>query len=398
MRDRLLATGATNELGPGHIVMHFDRSSLDHLQNLLGSIEATITSGCTKTGDSLQQYQPNAQHEPDASNILQVIDEMKTALVTLRAQCDKRHTPPDNPLTQRPEYLEDIVTERSTALLEAQRQILQQEKLASVGRLAAGIAHELNTPIQYVGDNLRALSDYFDDLASLLNNYREFVHAAKSGTPNPESIDKLEAAEQARELDYIIEDVPKAIEQGLEGVQRVSHIVRAMKDFSHVDRGRLSAIDINHTIQSTLTVARNEYKYVADIETDFGELPAVECYANEISQVLLNLLVNAAHAISDTGTHGTITIRTRLIDDQVAITFADTGTGIPKDICQNIFDPFFTTKEVGKGTGQGLYISHQIVADKHKGSLTFETQAGKGTTFFIRIPLRAPKVPQQEEE
>jgi len=283
------------------------------------------------------------------------------------------------------------------ALLEAQRQVLQAEKLASVGRLAAGIAHELNTPIQYIGDNLRALSEFLEDLTALVARYRQFVDLCKSGAVTPEAIAEVAAAEAQHELDYILEDAPRAIEQGLEGVERVAHIVRAMKDFSHADRGRVSAVDINHALESTLTVAWNEYTYVADVETDFGELPPVECCASEMIQVFLNLLVNAAHVIADTGQRGRITIRTRLDGNHVAIAFADTGTGIPEEIRGRIFDPFFTTKPVGKGTGQGLNISHQIVVGKHKGTLTFETQVGKGSTFVVRIPLKAPDSTQEME-
>ncbi|NLX23366.1 MAG: PAS domain S-box protein [Phycisphaerae bacterium] len=288
------------------------------------------------------------------------------------------------------QQLEHLVAKHSERLLAAQRQLLHNEKLASVGQLAAGVAHEINTPIQYVGDNLRALSESFDDLLNIQNKYRELVTLVKTGLPTEETISAIEAAASECDLDFLIEDTPKAIAQGLEGVARVTHIVRAMKDFSHVDRGEVSAVDINHALESTLTVARNEYKYVADIETDFGQLPPVECFASEMNQVFLNVLVNAAQAIAETGRRGTITLRTRHIADQVEVTIHDTGAGIPEAVRAKVFDPFYTTKAVGKGSGQGLNIAHQIVVRRHGGTIDFDTETGTGTTFVIRIPVRMP--------
>lgn len=304
----------------------------------------------------------------------------------------------DRELNAYREHLETLVDDRSRDLLQAHSQIMQNEKLASVGRLAAGVAHEINTPIQYIGDNLRALSDAFGDLLALVSTYRQAVEQAGERPLSGEEREQISAAEQERDLEYILEDSPQAIAQGLEGVQRVATIVKAMKDFSHVDRGQLSTVDLNHALQSTLTVARNEYKYVADVVTELGELPAVECYASELNQVFLNLIVNAAHAIADTGNRGTITIRTASEGDNVRIDIADSGTGIPEEIRKRIFEPFFTTKEVGKGTGQGLSIAYQIVVQKHGGSIDLESTIGTGTTFILRIPLRsaAPAAPAEQ--
>lgn len=289
--------------------------------------------------------------------------------------------------------LEDAVKQRTAELLETERQLMQNEKLASVGQLAAGIAHEINTPIQYVGDNLRALQDFFTDLCDLIEQYRLVVKAAHGALRVPEELLKaVESAEKDYDLDFIQADAPEAIAQALEGVQRVAHIVRAMKDFSHVQREERTAADLNHCVNSTLTVARNEYKYHADVVTDLGELPPVECFASEINQVILNMIVNAAHAIADTQQRGTITIRSRAIEEgRVEIAISDTGTGIPPEIQGRIFDPFFTTKEVGKGTGQGLNIAHQVIVRKHGGELTFDTTPGQGTTFYIRLPIRAAR-------
>ncbi|GMV97990.1 MAG: hypothetical protein AMXMBFR83_23430 [Phycisphaerae bacterium] len=285
--------------------------------------------------------------------------------------------------------LEEQAKARSEELLEAQRQVMQSETLASLGQLAAGVAHEINTPIQFVGDNLRAISDFLDELVSLTDQYRELIAQIPAEGPIQKAIEQVRQAEAACDLEYIRDDAPKAVTQGLEGVQRVAHIVRAMKDFSHVDRGQISLVDVNRSLETTLTVARNEYKYVADIQQDFApDLPQIEAYGGELNQVFLNILVNAAHAIGDTGKRGVIALRTRCLGDQVEVSISDTGTGIPEAVRNKVFDPFFTTKPVGKGTGQGLNIAHQIVVGKHGGALTFESQMGKGTTFFIRLPVK----------
>ncbi len=198
-------------------------------------------------------------------------------------------------------------------------------------------------------------------------------------------------AEEIADLAYLLENVPLALERSLEGIDRVAKIVQSMKAFAHPDQDSKVAVDLNQAVSSTLTIARNEYKYVADVETDFGELPLVTCHVGEINQAVLNLIVNAAHAISDlvTGTErrGLIRVRTRLENGAAIISVADTGGGIPAHIRDRIFDPFFTTKEVGKGTGQGLFIARSVIAEKHGGSLTFETEEGRGTTFYVRIPV-----------
>jgi len=302
------------------------------------------------------------------------------------------------------ERLEEMVAERSAQLVEAEHQVIQAEKLASVGRLAAGVAHEINTPIQYVGDNLHALSEAFEDLTRLIEEYRKLGEQFGTSPTDSGMLEQVRETERAIDLPFILEDTPKAITQALEGVQRVAMIVRSMKDFSHVKGGTTAVVDLNQSIQSTLTVARNEYKYHADVETEFGQLPAVECYPSELNQVFLNLLVNAAHAIQDTGRRGKITITTRPFESHVEVAISDTGTGIPEEIREKIFDLFFTTKEVGRGTGQGLALARQIVVGKHGGELRCASEVGKGTTFTIQIPIRVPAVapdpadPQVQEE
>jgi PAS domain S-box-containing protein len=281
------------------------------------------------------------------------------------------------------------ITERK--IIESQ--LAQAQKLESIGQLAAGIAHEINTPTQYVGDNTRFLQDAFQDLSQLVERYAEVPAALKAGASPEELVALLEAVAEEADLEYLKEEIPKAVQQSLEGVERVSKIVRAMKEFSHPGAEEKTAIDINSAIESTVTVARNEWKYVAEMVTSFDpDLPLVPCLPGEFNQVILNLIINAAHAIAEVvgrggGEKGTITITTGRRDNAVEIRLADTGGGIPEAIRAKIFDPFFTTKEVGKGTGQGLAISRSAIVDKHGGTLTFETEMGRGTTFIIRLPM-----------
>ena len=208
-------------------------------------------------------------------------------------------------------------------------------------------------------------------------------------------------AEKAVDIDYLVEEIPKAIAQSLDGVTRVATLVRAMQEFADPDQKEKAAANINEALVSTLTVARNELKYVAEVETDFGDLPLIFCNISELNQVFLNLLVNAAHAIADakqrTGVKGVIHIRTSLEEDTVLISIADTGRGIPENVRDKVFDPFFTTKEIGRGSGQGLAIAHSVVVQRHGGTLTFTSEVGKGTTFYVRLPLDIKAKPVEEK-
>ncbi len=277
-------------------------------------------------------------------------------------------------------------------------QLFQAQKLESVGQLAAGIAHEINTPTQYIGDNVRFLKDAFRDLTSLVANYERLLAAAKGNTLSSETVQEIAGAVARADAGYLLEEIPKAIEQTLEGIDRVSKLVGAMKEFSHPDTKEKTLVDLNHSIQCTITVARNEWKYVADMETDFDpSLPPISCQPGEFNQVILNLIVNSAHAIADVvgkggPAKGKIKVQTRDCPGWAEIRIQDTGTGIPEKARARIFDPFFTTKEIGKGTGQGLAIAHSVVVDKHDGSIHFETEDGKGTTFIIRLPKAAKAV------
>jgi signal transduction histidine kinase len=273
-------------------------------------------------------------------------------------------------------------------------ELAQAQKLESVGRLAAGVAHEINTPVQFVSDSVHFVREAMDDLSQIVDKYRELRTATENGVDVAAAAKAAEEAEDDADLDYILENAPVALDRARDGLGRVAAIVRSMKEFAHPDRKEMAQADLNQAIQSTLVIASNEYKYVAEVVTGFAEIPLVNCYAGEINQVVLNLIVNAAHAIGDvvkgTPEKGRITVATRVQDAFVEIAIADTGKGIPVEVRSRIFDPFFTTKEVGKGTGQGLAIARSVIVDKHGGSLTFDTELGKGTTFYIRLPIAGP--------
>jgi PAS domain S-box-containing protein len=297
------------------------------------------------------------------------------------------------------------ITERKRAEVERgmmEMQLRHAQKMESIGHLAAGIAHEINTPTQYLGDNIRFLQTSFLDLKGLHARYEQVLQAARENALTPELLGKMEENLKHANVEFLMKEIPDAIEQSLEGVARVTRIVRAMKDFSHPGTGEKTPIDLNKAVETTLTVAGNEWKYVAKIETDFApDLPLVPCFPGELNQVILNLVVNAAHAIADVvgnGSHGMGVIRagTKRNGDWAEVRIRDTGTGIPEKIHSKIFDPFFTTKPVGKGSGQGLAISHAVIVDMHQGQLTFETEMGAGTEFIIRLPLHPP--PRAKEE
>ena len=291
-----------------------------------------------------------------------------------------------------------------TQRLDLETQLRQAQKLEAVGSLAAGIAHEINTPIQFVGDNIRFLADSFSGLMNVLEHHRACREKMASLLGEREELQQLRDLDRQVDVDYLKTEIPLAVEQSLEGVSRVSTIVRAMKDFSHVDEREMVMADINQMLDTTLTVARNELKYVADVAKDFApDLPTVECFRNDLNQVFLNLFINAAHAIGDVVSaegqgRGTITVATRRDGDEIVISISDTGAGIPESIRDRIFDHFFTTKEVGKGTGQGLSIARSIVVEKHKGTIAFDSEIGKGTTFYIRLPIIRKEVEHAESQ
>jgi signal transduction histidine kinase len=290
------------------------------------------------------------------------------------------------------ERLEVAVAER-TAELEAEMsrraymelELRQAQKLEAVGQLASGIAHEINTPIQYVGDSIYFLRHAFADVMRLVDAYR----TALLGLGPREHV-AVETREDV-DVELLRAEMPEAFERTADGIRQVASIVRAMKTFAHTSVEKLP-VDLNAALENTLIVARNEYKYVADLETELGEIPDVTCNASGIRQVLLNLIVNAAHAIADkaagSDARGAIRIKTELSGPAVRVSIADTGGGIPEAVRERIFEPFFTTKAQGRGTGQGLAISRSIIT-QHGGKLWFETELGKGTTFFVQLPVEA---------
>ena len=289
------------------------------------------------------------------------------------------------------------ITRRKAAEREHQQMevlLRHAQKLESIGSLAAGIAHEINTPTQYIGDNTSFLGSTLPAVLSCLEVQRRFLLDLQSGQDRPGQAD--EALRQIEDLDlgYLADEIPKAIKETLEGIARVTSIVRAMKDFSHPGGAGKAPVDLNKAIESTLTVSRSVWKPVAELQQDLDpELAPVLCFQGEINQAVLNLVVNAAQAIDEaldsrrTGRLGVIRIATRQVGREVRISVSDTGHGIPEAIRNRIFEPFFTTKPVGKGTGQGLAIVHSVVVDKHGGRVTVETAPGLGTTFHLFLPV-----------
>ena len=290
------------------------------------------------------------------------------------------------------ENLEQVVTERTREIQEAydelkqaQAQLLQSEKLASIGQLAAGVAHEINNPMSFIISNFGTLQEYVQDLSSLIQSYIALEEQLNGGDADQTRALRDEIARQKQEIDlqYVLEDLNNLIAESREGAERVRKIVQDLKEFSHVDQEEKMPTDLNKGIESTLNIVWNELKYKVTVEKDFGEIPEVMGYPMELNQVFMNLFVNAGQAIED---QGTIAIRTCQEDGYACVIISDTGTGMPPEVVKKIFEPFFTTKDVGKGTGLGLSMAYNIV-QKHDGEISVDSQEGVGTTFTITIPL-----------
>ena len=272
-------------------------------------------------------------------------------------------------------------------------QLRQAQKLEAIGQLAAGIAHEINTPTQFVGHNIRFLKDSWDSIADFLNFCGTVQAECATGLVPPEHLQQFSELHQKCDLEYLLKHIPDAIDNSLEGVSRVAKIVKGFKEFSHPGSEGKRVINLNQAIETTISVSRHEWKYCADLVTAFdADLPLVPCLVGEFNQVILNLIINSSHAIGSVVEKngqgkGTITISTRRDGEWARIAVADTGAGIPAEIRSRVFEPFFTTKEVGKGTGQGLALAHAAIVNRHHGQLWFESELGQGTTFFIRLPL-----------
>lgn len=269
-------------------------------------------------------------------------------------------------------------------LEEAQNQMLQSEKLASIGQLAAGVAHEINNPIGFVNSNLGSLDGYVRNLLSILDAYQNIENALGASAPERQAINDLK---KKLDFDYLREDICTLVEESKSGLDRVKKIVQNLKDFSHVDASdEWQLADLHKGLDSTLNVVNNEIKYKAEVIREYGKLPEIECLPSQLNQVFMNLLVNAAHAIEE---RGTITIRTGSQADQVWVEVSDTGKGISPEHIKKIFDPFFTTKPIGKGTGLGLSLSYGII-QKHHGRFEVQSEVGKGTTFRVWLPVSQP--------
>ncbi|MBV5349969.1 GHKL domain-containing protein, partial [bacterium] len=278
--------------------------------------------------------------------------------------------------------------ELETALDElnsAQSQIYQQEKMASIGQLAAGVAHEINNPMGFITSNLGSLDKYVSRLSEFIGVVDQ---ALLSCCDEAQAGPVLEARKRLK-IDRILDDAHQLIIESQDGAGRVRRIVQDLKSFSRVDQAETALIDLNEALETTINIAWNEIKYVATMNREFGDIPKVKCFPQQLNQVFLNLLVNAAHALGDT--RGEITVRTEQEGDQVLVKISDTGCGMPEEVQRKIFDPFFTTKEVGKGTGLGLSISYDIIK-KHGGSIEVESEVGRGTVFTVRLPVEAQQV------
>jgi two-component system NtrC family sensor kinase len=275
-------------------------------------------------------------------------------------------------------------------------EVHQESKLESLGRLSAGLAHEINTPIQYVGDNARFLEEAYQELIRVVEVYRALLD-----TSNPigwaERQERVREAEAGIDFDYLEEEIPSAVAQTLEGIERVSRIVRAMKTFSHPGHQEQVAADLNEALEATVTVTRHQVSEIADLTMDLAALPPVTCNMADLNQVFLNLIVNAADAIEETGQRGAIVVSTAVDGADVVVRISDTGGGIPDDVRAKIFDPFFTTKDVGRGSGQGLPLARGVVQEGHGGSLTLDTTVGQGTTFTVRLPIDGRPAPTPAE-
>jgi PAS domain S-box-containing protein len=283
----------------------------------------------------------------------------------------------------------DISESRNRAA--AELAMRHDQKLESLGRLSAGLAHEINAPIQFVGDNTRFLAEAYHDMLELLLVYRECLGIGSGELSWQDRQRRAAEAERKADIDYLTAEVPAAVAQSLDGIERVASLVRAMKSFSYKDSAHGTYADLNEAIKTTLTVARNEIKYVADVVLDLGDLPEVFCHVGDLNQVFLNLLVNSADALQEKDERGEIRITTHVEGNTAVISFADNGSGIPEHLRHAIFEPFFTTKGIGKGTGQGLALAHAIVTEKHGGTIEMRSAAGQGTEFTLRLPVEGKR-------
>ncbi|MGZ0189713.1 MAG: sensor histidine kinase [Alphaproteobacteria bacterium] len=353
--------------------------------NVLDLIHADSRSGCaTATAIEMDADEPNqtgVRHEAIGLRQSGETFPFEFAITQLNQSANRHRIWILQDLTQ-----SRAAEEERAALEETLR---QAQKLESLGSMAAGVAHEINTPVQYIGDNIRYLRDAFSDCIDLIGHYRALCETAADHQNSAKIIEQIKLAEDEADIDMLIEDLPDALAQADEGVGRVSKIVQAFKEFSHPGGRDAALIDVNRALNATIEVSRSEWKYVADLETHYlAEAPGIIGDAGEFNQVILNLIVNAAHAIEDHSppAGGKISFTCRENGDNICIELSDNGCGMPADVQARIFDPFFTTKEVGKGSGQGLAISYQIITNNLNGSIEVASTPGEGTIFTLLIP------------
>lgn len=370
-------------------IVRVNRTMLDKIGKPYEELVGTKCCFCIHGKDASPDYCPHAKLLQDHnSHRVEIYEER------LGGHCELIVSPyydPDGTLVGSVHIVKDI-NEQKKAEQEKEKmqsQLLHAQKLESVGRLAAGIAHEINTPTQFIGTNIDFLDEATQDITLFMAKIQDIAQHAP-----PETADALNSAVEAVDWEYLAEEIPLAISQSHEGVKRVSSIVRAMKEFSHPGCKEKVSQNLNQIINTTVTVARNEWKYVADVDLELDpDLPQIPLLADEMGQVILNMLVNAAHAIAEKlgenpeGDKGTIRIITKKTENSVELRIIDTGSGMPEKVQCRIFDPFYTTKKVGKGTGQGLAISHDVIVDKHQGTIAVESKPGESTTFTINLPL-----------
>ena len=284
------------------------------------------------------------------------------------------------------------VEQANDELKNMQSQLVQNEKLAAIGQLSAGVAHELNTPVGFVASNFQTLNGYVDKIRQLLHAYETFMKelVARNDEELTTSMQAIDALRKQLKIDFLLEDIGELFTESQEGLERVTSIVRNLRDFSRVDQAQQAVeFDINEGLRATLVVARNEIKYDADVEVDYGDIPPVPCHSGQINQVFLNILVNAAQAIKgqERSDHGMIRIKTFAVEEGVVCQISDNGPGMSPEVMNQIFNPFFTTKEPGKGTGLGMSVSYDIVVKKHQGQISVDSIPGEGTTFTIQLPF-----------
>ncbi|RQR53891.1 histidine kinase [Burkholderia sp. Bp9140] len=342
------------------LVCRFDARTT-FLRGMTDTLERLVRLRTAELETALRRYeQTTAMLQRTRENMATEIDERRAAQIRLEQEKDEQRR-------------------LLRALEDTHVQLLQSEKLASIGQLAAGVAHEINNPVGFISANLNTLKTWVRSLLDVIA-----AHEAALPQLDPAARDALTAMGRTADLDYVRDEIVTLIDESIDGAVRVRRIVQDLRDFSRPGSGEWSVVDIHSGLESTLNVVHNELKYKADIVRAYGDVPHVECIPSQLNQVFMNLLVNAAHAIPE---RGVITIRTSSDGEQVSIAISDTGTGMTPDIVRRIFDPFFTTKPVGQGTGLGLSVSHGII-ERHRGAIDVTSAPGRGTTFRIRVPIR----------